>query len=668
MRRARPWIAAALALVVAGAGTLWWICRDLPRFDSLLDYEPREATHLYTTDGRSAGAFFHEDRTVVPFDRIPKIVKQAVISSEDKDFYTRVGGVSFTGILRGFVKHYVLRGRLEGGSTITAQVVKTFLLTPERTLTRKIREAVLAERIGAHLSHDEILYLYLNQVCFGHDRYGVEEAARYYFGRHVWEVDLGQAAILAGLVQRPEAYSPIHHPEAAKRRQLYVLHRMREDGAITEAEEKDWAARPIEAKVPENPPGGYYAEDVRRYLEARYGAARVYEGGLSVTIGMDPELQKAAEVAVAAGIRGIEGRQRYRGTLPEAAFAAIDPADRRVLALVGGSDFRKTPFDRATQARRQPGSAFKPFVYTAAIDSQKFSAASIVLDTPVLVRDPVTGKEWKPKNDEGDVFDGPLTLRQALARSKNTVSVKLTEEVGSQAVADMAHRMGIVSPLPDRSETIALGTGEVSLLELVNGYATLDAAGQVAEPRMVLAVKDRAGKTLEQDDLAAKPAVRPEVAFVVTTLMQAVIDDPRGTGYRAHELPGPLAGKTGTPSDFRDAWFAGFSSSLVAGAWIGFDDHRPLGPGEQGARAALPIWMEFMQKALALRPPGAFPVPPGVVFAKVDEATGKLAPPDDPGAVDEPFVPGTQPTAVAQARGRNHGKDLFLQGDATGPL
>ncbi len=656
---------ALLGVVLLGAGALWWICRDLPRFDSLLDYEPREASHLYTADGQEVGAFFHECRTVVPMEKIPKILRQAVLSSEDKDFYKRIGGVSFTGIARGFIKHYIFRGRREGGSTITAQVVKTFLLSPEVSLTRKIREAVLAERIGSHLSRDEILYLYLNQVCFGHDRYGVEEASRYFFGKDVWELDLGQAAMLAGMLQLPQAYSPIHHPEAAKRRQLYVLHRMAEDGAITDAQEAEWAAKPIATRTLEEPPGPYYAEEVRRYLQARYGADRVYEGGLAVTVGMDPKLQKAAEEAVAFGLKGIESRQRYHDGDPEAAFAAIDPADRRVLALVGGSDFKKTSFDRATQAKRQPGSSFKPFVYSAAIDSGQFSSASVVLDTPVLVRDPVTGKDWRPQNDERDEFAGPMTLREALAQSKNTVSVKLTEALTPQAVGAMAHRMGIVSPLPEDSVTIALGTGSVSLLELVNGYATLDAQGQVAEPRMVLKVVDRKGKILEEDPLTAKPAVRPEVAFVVTTLMQAVISDPKGTGYRAHELPGPLAGKTGTPSDFRDAWFVGFSSTLVAGAWIGFDDHRPLGAGEQGARAALPIWMEFMRQALVLRPPGAFTVPPSVVFARVDTTTGKLAPPNDPDALDEPFVPGTQPTAVALAPDQRHGKDLFLAPDSS---
>jgi penicillin-binding protein 1A len=659
-RRLEIAAAALLGAVLLGAGAIWWVCRDLPRFDSLLDYEPREATHLYTVDGAEVGAFFHECRTVVPMEKIPKVLRQAVLSSEDKDFYKRIGGVSFTGIARGFIKHYIFRGRREGGSTITAQVVKTFLLSPEVSVTRKIREAVLAERIGSHLSRDEILYLYLNQVYFGHDRYGVEEASRYYFGKDVWDLDLGQAAMLAGMLQSPQNYSPIHHPEAAKRRQLYVLHRMAEDGEITGAQEAEWTAKPISTRALVEPPGPYYAEEVRRYLQARYGPDKVYEGGLSVTVGMDPKLQRAADESVAAGLMGIESRQHYQGVEPEAAFAAVDPTDRRVLALVGGSDFKKTSFDRATQAKRQPGSSFKPFVYTTAIDSGKFSSASVVLDTPVLVRDPITGKEWKPQNDERDSFDGPMTLRQALAQSKNTVSVKLTEALTSQAVGAMAHRMGIVSPLPEDSVTIALGTGEVSLLELVNGYATLDAQGQVAEPRMVLKVIDRKGKTLEEDPLTAKRAVSPEVAFVVTTLMQAVISDPKGTGYRAHELPGPLAGKTGTPSDFRDAWFVGFSSTLVAGAWIGFDDHRPLGRGEQGARAALPIWIDFMRQALLLRPPAAFPVPPAVVFARVDPATGKLAPPEDPDGLDEPFVPGTQPTAVALAPDQKRGKDLFL--------
>ncbi len=667
-RRLWAVVGVLLAGGILAAAFSFAFLRELPRFDSLLDYEPKEATRLVTPEGEEVASFSHERRTVVPMDKIPKLLREAVISAEDKEFYSRPGGVSPSGILRALVKRYLLRGRIEGGSTITQQVVKTFLVGSERTFRRKIREAILAERISNHLSKDEILWLYLNQIYFGHERYGVEEAARYYFGKHVWELDVGEAALLAGMPQLPQAYSPIHHPEAAKRRQLYVLHRMREDGWIDAAEEKRWGDAPIVAHPPPAPPGPYYAEEVRRYLEARYGAPLLYEGGLTVTVGMDPELQRAAQSAVAQGLAELDKRERYRATpLPEAAFAAIDPKDRRVLALVGGSDFRKTPFDRAVQAKRQPGSAFKPFVYAAAVESGKYSSASVVLDTPELVRDPVTGTTWRPQNDEKESFEGPMTLRRALAESKNTVAVKLIEGLGAAPVMDLAHRAGIVSELPN-SLTLGLGTGEVSLLELVDAYATFDDGGSYAPPRMVLRAVDRKGKLLEDDGLAARPAVKPEVAFVVTDLLRGVIEEPTGTGRRAKDLPGPLAGKTGTATDERDAWFVGYSSSLVAGAWVGFDDHRPLGSYEQGAHAALPIWIAFMKAALARHPPSAFAPPPGIVFATIDPTTGKLAAPGDPDGLSEPFLPGTQPTATALPPGENHDKDLFLRGDTRGAL
>jgi penicillin-binding protein 1A len=332
-----------------------------------------------------------------------------------------------------------------------------------------------------------------------------------------------------------------------------------------------------------------------------------------------------------------------------------------VLALVGGSDFETSKFDRAVQARRQPGSAFKPIVYAAALGSGKVTLASVMLDTPELVRDPDTGAVWKPVNDEGEVFEGPMTLRQALAESKNTVAVKLLLAAGAGAVIDLAHQLGIISELP-RTPTLALGAGEVSLLELTNAYATFDDLGKMAPPLLVTRVLDRTGKLLERHDIQGAQVMRPEVAYIMTDLLQSVITDERGTGRRARELPGPLAGKTGTPTDSRDAWFVGYSRDLVAGAWVGFDDDRPLGK-EEGATAALPVWMAFMEKALKLRPPAPFPVPPQVVFARVDAATGKLAAPGDAQARNEPFVPGTAPTEVALPAGQSHGKDLFLRGD-----
>lgn len=654
--------AVGLALVLLVVGIALWELRDLPRFDRLTDYAPKLATGLYTVDGEEVGAFYHERRTVVPMERIPKALREAVVSAEDKDFYHRQGGISVTGILRAVVKRLLPGGRVEGGSTITQQVVKTFLLSPERTFSRKWREIVLAERISKNLSHDEILYLYLNQIYFGHQRYGVEEASRYYFGKHVWEIGLGEAALLAGMPQSPQAYSPIHHPDAAKRRQLYVLHRMREDGVINEKEEQAEAAKPITVHPPDEPPADYYLEEVRRYLEARYGATAVYEGGLQVTVGLDPQLQRIAVEAVEKGLEQLDKRQHFDQVKPEAAFTVVDPTTRRVLALVGGRDFKRLSFDRAVQAHRQPGSAFKAFVYAAAIDSGQYTAASVMTDTPEVVRIPDTAEVWKPVNHELADFEGPMTLRRALAESKNTVAVKLIVGLGADPVIAMAHRMGIVSELP-KTLTLGLGAGEVTLLELTNAYATFDAGGTFTPPLLVVRVLDSRGRVLETDEARGQQVLRPEVAYIMTDLLQSVISDDRGTGRRARSLPGPLAGKTGTPSDYRDAWFVGYSNALVAGAWVGFDDHRPLGMEETGGRAALPIWMAFMEKALKLHPPQPFPVPSSIVFARVDEASGKLSAPGDAEGKQEPFLPGTVPTGVAQPSGQAHQKDLFLRED-----
>jgi penicillin-binding protein 1A len=669
LKKIWPWLAAGLAVLLAtGFGFFLWVESGLPKFDRLTDYRPKLCTKLFDPQGREVGAFFHERRTVVPMAKIPKLLRSAVVSAEDKDFFTRSSAISLSGIARAAIKHYLLGGRIEGGSTITQQVVKTFLLSPERTFIRKFKEAILAERIGEHLSKEEILYLYLNQIYLGHQRYGVEEASLYYFGKHVWDLGLGEIALLAGMPQSPQSYSPIHHPEAAKRRQLYVLHRMREDGAITEKEEQREAAKPILVHPPADVPGPFYVEEVRRYLEARYGVDLLYDGGLMVVVGMDPDLQAAAPGAIEKGLHALEQREHLTGPgheqeeHPEAALVALDPHSRRVLALVGGSDFKKSSFDRAVQAKRQPGSAFKPFVYAAAIDSGRFTAASVLLDAPQVIHDPSTGKDWKPENYEMGTFDGPVTLRRALSESKNSVAVRLIEALTPAPVIELAHKMGIVSELPD-SLTLGLGSGEVSLLELVNAYAVFDDGGLATSPVMVLEVRDQAGKVLEESRPAKQPALRPDVAYILTDLLTSVIQDDTGTGARARSLPGPLAGKTGTPSDYRDAWFVGYSADLVVGVWVGFDDHRSLGPGETGGHAALPIWIEFMAKALTVRPPAAFPIPPTVVFARIDAQTGKLARPEDLQARQEPFLPGTAPTELAAPPGQARQKDLFLRGD-----
>jgi penicillin-binding protein 1A len=827
-------VAGLLGLFGAGgAGLVGWWASELPTFESMKDYRPLLATKVYGADGSLVFEFARERRTVVPFAEIPDVVKKAVLASEDARFYEHEG-VNYLAIARCAVKN-AMRGRTTcGGSTITQQVVKTFLLTPERKVSRKVKELLLAKRLEQNLSKDEILYLYLNQIYFGHRRYGIEEAARFYFGKSVRQITLGEAALLAGVVQSPERLSPVKHPVAAKERQKYVLRRMEEEGFIRPSVAEAEVKRPIAVKrQPEDPPGAWYADAIRRYLDERYGAERVESDGLAIDVAMDPAMQEAAEDALEAQLRVVDKRQGWRGAphhlddaqlkaaLPlwrerldavearpgevlvwdlaraptdedaadgdvrrlarvrrlepdgvysglvtvvaakeatvdlggalgtvsiasaswarrwnptaatpaprkmqdvvkrgdlvpvrvlagkgspaelaaagkplalaleqtprvQGALVATDPDTRGVRALVGGFDFQASQFNRAFQARRQPGSAMKPFVWGAAIESGRYTPASIVYDTPDVYRDPYTGKEWKPQNFERDAYDGPMLLAQALAHSKNTVAVKLADTVGVDAVIGFARRAGVEASLP-RQLSLALGTGEVTPLELVNAYATLAARGFRAQPVLVLRVRDRDGRTLEEhaparapvqsalaaalaavqpaalalppDDEAgpAQGAVQPatiavpetgcspEVAHLVTAMMRGVVE--YGTGGGARALGRPAAGKTGTAQEHRDAWFVGFTPELAAGVWIGFDGHEPLGPRETGGAAALPAWLAFMQSALAGKPVRDFgPPPPGIELARIDPATGLLAEEPAPqGALLLPFVAGTAP-------------------------
>jgi penicillin-binding protein 1A len=754
-----------------------------------------------------------------------------------------------------------------GGSTITQQVVKTFLLSSDWKLKRKVKELVLAPRLEENLTKDEILFLYLNQIYFGHLRYGVEEASRFYFAKPAKDLSLGEAATLAGIVQSPMRHSPVNHPASAKERQRYVLRRMVEEGFITQARADAEVARPIVVHPPEeDPPGDFYADAVRKYLDERYGAEAVETEGLQVEVEMDPLLQRYAEAALQAGLRAVDKRQGWRGPLlhlepaqveaarplwqerlaraepragqvfvwdlsrvnakeidPEdaeeqgvarmararllesgeiyaglvvraddreavvdlgsasgslgladvswarkwnptsatatprkvsavvragdvvlvrvmpgkipparaarerkplalsleqtptvqGALVAIDPRTRGVRALVGGYDFQTSQFNRALQARRQPGSAFKPFVWGAAIESRRFTPATVVWDTPDLYRDPWTGKEWKPRNFEKDAFDGPMLLGAALAHSKNTVSVKLVDALGVDAVAGFAQRLGLQGDLP-RNLTLALGTGEVLPIELVNAYATIAARGFRTDPVLVTRVRDRNGNVLEETKpaplpgvapdgsaLAATPAplaapatlsdptpaateepgtppagsagaegaagagfvvpaagTRPDVAAVLTAMMRGVVEN--GTGAGAKALGRPVAAKTGTAQEHRDAWFVGFTPELVAGVWVGFDDHSPLGPRETGAGAALPPWLSFMQAALGARPPADFEVVPGVELARIDPATGLLAPDRQADAPFAAFLAGTAPSESASSGPGSAPQNFFM--------
>jgi penicillin-binding protein 1A len=766
----------AVATLAAVGGTWHYLAADLPKFDRLLDYRPKEATKVFAADGSLVAEFYEERRTVVPPEQIPEVMRKAILAAEDAEFY-RHEGLDYTGIARAALKLALSGEARQGGSTITQQVVKTFLLSPEKTFERKLREMILARRLEKNLTKDEILHLYLNQIYFGHRRYGVEEASRFFFGKGVAELSLGEAAVLAGVVQSPARLSPVNHPEAAKHRQLYVLGQMLANGWITRAQHDREVARPITvAARPPPPPGAWYAEEVRRYLVDRYGEERVLTGGLRVTVAMDPRLQDAADRALRDALRDYDRRHGFRGTLgplsaearsraeaagegakgegtrlaghderpalvdvrtgrprpatpgtrlaglveavtagearlwfggatailpragaewagkpltellpvgevvlaevaevdggkvtvrlaqePEVqgALVAVEPSSGRVRVLAGGYEFGRSSFNRATQARRQPGSAFKPFVYGAALETGKWNAASLVVDAPETFRD-AAGREWRPQNYDFS-FAGTMPLLRAVALSKNTVAVRMLSELGIDPVLDFARRAGIRSPLP-RNLTLALGTGEVTPLELCSAYATLAAGGIAADPVLVEEVRARDGSVLEVAGDTGRPALQPEATFILTHLLEAVIRE--GTGYRAAELARPVAGKTGTTSDGRDAWFAGYTPDLAAVSWIGFDDQRKLGRGEGGGRTAIPPWLALMREAHSGRPISDFPVPPGVELVAIDLATGLLAPATDPGTV-LPFVAGTAPTERAVAPGvtPTAAGDLFLEDD-----
>ena len=842
--RAVASLAVVASLVLAGGGFALAAAHELPAFDTLRDYEPLTSTHVYGADGSEVFEFHRERRTVVPFEEIPDVLKKAVLASEDAHFYQHEG-VNYLAIARCALKNVVRGHTFCGASTITQQVVRTFLLSSEKRVTRKLKEIVLARRLEQNLKKDEILFLYLNQIYFGHQRYGVEEAARFYFGKSVRQLTVGEAALIAGLVQSPERLSPVKHPDAAKERQRYVLRRMAEEGFVSQVTADAEAAKPIRVvRRSGDPPGASYADAVRKYLDQRYGAERVETDGLAVDVAMDPAQQKAAENALEAQLRAVDKRQGWRGAphhlderqiaaaMPlwrerlkaaaprdgsvvawdlgrvskddiepgtenqadirrmasvkplladgtysvlvkhvsdrtatvdlgnatgsldlsdvrwarkwnptaftpaprrmrdvlqpgdvvlvrvarnkaspaelvrarkpvpvsleqvpkvQGAFVAIDPATRGIRALVGGYDFAISQFNRAIQARRQPGSAFKPFVWGAAIESRRYTPATVVYDTPDVFRDPWTGKEWKPQNFERDEYVGPILLEQALAHSKNTVSVKLVDALGVDAVIGFARRCGVESELP-RTVSLALGVGEVTPLELVNAYATIAARGFATPPLLVLRVRDRKGQVLEEHPTVSPPAayapaealpaaapatapsaqerspaspsltsgapppippplavpasgLEPEVAFVLTSMMRDVIE--YGTGAAAKSLGRPLAGKTGTAQEHRDAWFVGFSPDLVAGAWIGFDSHEPLGGRETGAAAALPAWMAFMRETLGRSAVREFPLVRNVELARIDPRSGTLADSSIPDAMLFSFVAGTVPAPAA---------------------
>lgn len=722
-----------LLTIVLGAvsGVLFAFAGDLPQISALDDYAPSTITRIYASNGEVVGEFATERRTVVTYDEISPLLRQAIIAAEDKDFDVHVG-LSIPRILATLVKDIAERRKAGGASTITQQLARNLFLTFEKTWERKIKEAILAIQIEKRYTKREILTMYCNTIYFGHGAYGVEAASRLYFGKPARSLELEEAAMIAGIIQGNVRQSPYINPEAAMRRRNYALQRMAEEGFITQARADAAKARPVKtAGLPTQPysPAPYYVEEVRQQLEARFGAKQLYENGLSVQTSLDLPLQLAATRALQAGLRRLDQRRGFRtptnllaagadldayrhprwqgpmvegdvvpsvvtGTtateiqaragrldvrIPKAGFAwtgkptattlvkrgdlvqvlledleesghmavgrldqepelqggvvALDNRTGRILAMVGGFDFDRSKFNRAVQASRQLGSTFKLVVYTAAID-RGYTPASTLLDAPVSFPGGAGSPAYAPLNYDR-TFQGPISLRRSLEQSRNVPTVRLMNALGPKQVIQYAQKLGISSPIPPYLSS-ALGAGEATLLEITNAFSLFPNQGVRMTPYQILRVTDREGNALEENRPVPSEAIRADTAYVMTSLLRGVVQ--QGTAARAAALDWPLGGKTGTTDDFTDAWFVGFDPDITIGVWVGFDTKRPIGQGQSGAVAALPIWIDVMQHWIERRRKAGdevpeFPAPGNIVFATNDKGDR------------EAFIAGTEPGA-----------------------
>lgn len=739
----------------AAAALFWYVSSALPDVDSLSNYRPPTVTTVYADDGRPIAEFYKERRYVVALAEIPIHLQQAVIATEDARFYDHPG-FDILGIIRAFVTNLREGDIVEGASTITQQVAKSFFLTPERSYRRKIKEAILAYRIDRIFNKKEILYLYLNQIYFGHGAYGVKAAAKTYFDKPLSELSLAECALLAGLPKAPNHYSPRRHPRSSRSRQQHVLNRMLAEGYIHNGQ--------YQAALREKlviAPGGddphkvapYYVEHVRRLVQEKYGGDAIYEDGLNIFTALNPMLQKAAQEEVESRMAHYDERQKFQGpeerwpaekvaqyqkgiglmpkatveigsrqkgvvtrvglkderveilfgretgwvdaeglrwaedsgwepaigdvvhvrvekavqrnenegwlltVLPapgsEAALLCLETDTGHVKAMVGGRDFLNSQFNRALQAKRQAGSAFKPIVYAAALDNG-YTPATAIIDTAVVFYGEAGDPAWKPHN-YSQHFYGPVLLREALAKSLNSTTVKVAQDIGVDAIIAYARQLGITSPL-NNDLSAALGSSSLSLMELTSAYSVFANQGDRLTPTFVTRIEDRNGEIIEQNQPSPEKAIDADTAYLMTSMLQSVVKN--GTGRRARALNRPSAGKTGTTDDWRDAWYIGYTPQYVTGVWVGRDDNTSLGRGETGARAALPIWLGFMQAAHRGKPERTFDIPSGIVFVRIDAETGLLPASASDNTRFECFKEGTQPEETV--KGANEVvEDLF---------
>ncbi|HEY3615235.1 MAG TPA: PBP1A family penicillin-binding protein [Candidatus Sulfotelmatobacter sp.] len=697
-------------LVGATAGLLLVYTTDLPQVDALEAYRPSSITELYDDHERVIGSFALQRRVVATYDDFPPVLRDALISIEDKDFY-RHSGVNFWRIVGAAYRDITSGGRLQGASTLTMQLARNLFLSPDRSFHRKVQETMLAIQIERRFTKPQIFTLYANQISLGHGAFGFEAASEFYFSKPAKKLALEEAALLAGLPKGPTVYSPINHPDRAQKRRNLVINAMLEDGKITAAQAADARSSPLVLHLAHDPNSlaPYFVEEIRRYLEGKYGADQVHEGGLKVYTSLDVDLQRAANQAVLDGLAAYERRHGWKAHLPnvvaagtaldkyfspdwddepevngyvhalvtsagtgiatlkfgryttalgqadvawtqhklvdilktgdlcyvkilslgtngaarisleqdsgaQGALLAIDNATGGIKAMVGGRDFNESKFDRATQALRQVGSSFKPYVYTAVID-QGASPEDTILDEPISFETP--SGPYSPHNYD-EKFEGIITLRRALAQSRNIPALKLANKVGIKSVIDYAGRFGVTAKLPPYLP-VALGAAEITLMEQTSAYSVFPNDGVRVIPRYITRVTDYEGRVLEEDFPDVKDVISERTARILTSMLREVVL--HGTGIAASRLPFPVAGKTGTTNDFTDAWFMGFSPTMTCGVWVGYDEKKSLGAKETGAHAALPIWINFMTLAMAGKDAGDFqppPLAPGAVAQKLD--------------------------------------------------
>jgi penicillin-binding protein 1A len=680
-RRAVLAIAVSTLFVVWAVGAwmtwfTWHLASDLPGKEDLRRLgDMAQATTLLDVHDKPAFTIYKEQRIEVPLARVSPLLIKAFVSVEDQRFYEH-GGVDMVRIAGAVLANLREGRRAQGGSTITQQLARQSVLTTDKTWRRKLQEMILALRIERAYSKAEILELYLNKVYLGDGLYGVEAASLGYFGKHAADLALPEAALLAGLVKSPSSYAPTVSVERAVNRRNVVLQAMADAGAITRAEAdsaKDARVALHDVLRRDEPHGQYFKEQVRRALVEQFGWQRVYQGGLRVFTTIDLDMQKEAESQVAAQLEDIEkqrlkalekrsaGKKGKAGTEPvppqpplQAALVALDPATGEVRALVGGRNFEESRFNRAVQARRQPGSAFKPFVYAAAIEAG-YTPASLVerLDEPVMT---LQG-EWSPEDEHSGATE--MTLRTALRTSSNRAAVRLLEEVGIDKTVNAAKNLGVgsVPSVP----SLALGSGEVTLVSMTAAYASFANKGVLPTPVLIRRVEDVDGKVLFAAKEEGRRVLSETTAFLMTSMLSDVINF--GTAWKARRLGFtlPAAGKTGTTNDYVDAWFVGFTPKLVTGVWVGFDQPQTIMPQGYAGDVAVPLWARFMKDATKGEKPAQFPIPKGIVSAQVCRLSGKLPNKgcdavdviDDDGNIEtrsmiytEYFVRGTEPTEL----------------------